>query len=40
MDRARSLAPDIALLDAAGRPVSPRAWRGRPVVLIFLRWLG
>jgi len=36
----RSPIPDLRLLDAAGRPVSPRDWRGRPVVLIFLRWLG
>lgn len=33
-------APDVELLDRAGRPVSLRQWRGRPVVLVFLRWLG
>jgi peroxiredoxin len=33
-------APDIHLLDAQGRRVSLRRWRGRPLVLVFLRWLG
>jgi peroxiredoxin len=40
MPRPRALDPDLTLLDTAGRPVAPRDWRGRPVVLIFLRWLG
>lgn len=40
MTRAQPHVPDLDLLDQHGRTVSLRAWRGRPVVLIFLRWLG
>lgn len=36
----RPLAPDVELLDQNGRTVSLRQWRGRPVVMVFLRWLG
>ncbi len=31
---------DIELLDQQGESVSLRDLRGRPVVLVFLRWLG
>ena len=31
---------DIELLDQQGQSVSLRDLRGRPVVLVFLRWLG
>ena len=31
---------DVGLWDRAGRLVSLRAWLGRPIVLVFLRWLG
>jgi hypothetical protein len=34
------IAPDLTFLDQHGRPVAVRDWRGRPVLLIFLRWLG
>jgi hypothetical protein len=27
-------------LEPTGRPVRPAEWRGRPVLLVFLRWLG
>jgi peroxiredoxin len=33
-------APDFALADTRGRRVVLSALRGRPVVLVFLRWLG
>ncbi|GEM_PF-5430226 len=33
-------APELVLLDPEGRPHSLRAWRGQPLVLVFLRWLG
>ena len=33
-------APDFTLPDTSGRRVTLSALRGRPVVLIFLRWLG
>ncbi len=31
---------DIELLDQEGRSVYLRDFRGHPVVLVFLRWLG
>lgn len=31
---------DIELLNQAGQSVSLRHFRGHPVVLVFLRWLG
>lgn len=31
---------DVELLDQQGRSVFLRDLRGRPVVLVFLRWLG
>ncbi len=33
-------APRVELLDQQGRALSLERWRGRPVVLVFLRWLG
>jgi peroxiredoxin len=33
-------APDVSLLDAAARVVALRQLRGRPVLLVFPRWLG
>lgn len=33
-------APDIELLDQRGQALPLRRWRGRPLVLVFLRWLG
>jgi peroxiredoxin len=33
-------APDVTFLDGDGRGVSLRDFRGRPVLLVFLRWLG
>ena len=33
-------APDVTFLDAEGRAVALRRYRGRPVLLVFLRWLG
>ena len=33
-------APDISLQDAKGCSVSLRDYHGRPVLLVFLRWLG
>jgi mycoredoxin-dependent peroxiredoxin len=33
-------APDFTLVDTAGESVKLSELRGRPVVLIFLRWLG
>jgi peroxiredoxin len=38
--RVGDLAPDFALADTSGRQVTLSSFRGRPVVLIFLRWLG
>jgi len=34
------LAPDLTLLDTAGQALALRDWRGQPVLLVFLRWLG
>lgn len=34
------IAPDVDFLDAAGRTVRLRDFRGRTVLLVFLRWLG
>ena len=36
----RERAPDVTFLDAEGRSVALREFRGRPVLLVFLRWLG
>ena len=33
-------APELTLPDIDGRPVSLADYRGRWVVLVFLRWLG
>jgi peroxiredoxin len=33
-------APDFTLAGSAGESVTLSALRGRPVVLVFLRWLG
>ena len=33
-------APDVDLLDPTGAKVSLREYRGRAVLLVFLRWLG
>jgi peroxiredoxin len=33
-------APDVTFLDGEGRSVSLVDFRGRPVLLVFLRWLG
>jgi peroxiredoxin len=33
-------APDVDFLDAQGRSVRLQDYRGRPVLLVFLRWLG
>jgi peroxiredoxin len=33
-------APDFTLRDMFGESVTLSALRGRPVVLVFLRWLG
>ncbi len=33
-------APDVEFLDPEGRSVALRRWRGTPVILVFLRWLG
>jgi len=33
-------APDFTLPDASGEIVALSALRGRPVVIVFLRWLG
>jgi len=33
-------APDFTLADTAGERVTLSQFRGRPVVLVFLRWLG
>jgi peroxiredoxin len=33
-------APDLRFLDKDGNPVELVSLRGRPVVLVFLRWLG
>lgn len=33
-------APDFTLADTSGRRVTLSSFRGRPVVLVFLRWLG
>jgi len=33
-------APDFTLADTAGESVSLSDFRGQPVVLVFLRWLG
>lgn len=38
--RAGDPAPDFTALDADGEPVSLSRYRGRWVVLVFLRWLG
>ncbi len=36
-----SAAPDLTLRDASGRLVSlGDLWQERPLVLVFLRWLG
>jgi hypothetical protein len=35
-----SLAPDASFAAADGRMVRLRQYRGRPVLLVFLRWLG
>jgi peroxiredoxin len=32
--------PDLVFAGGDGAPVRLSEWRGRPVVLIFLRWLG
>jgi thioredoxin-dependent peroxiredoxin len=33
-------APEFTLPDTAGERISLASLRGRPVVLVFLRWLG
>lgn len=33
-------APDLSLTSTTGRSVSLSSLRGRPIVLVFLRWLG
>jgi peroxiredoxin len=33
-------APDFTLVDTAGERVTLSQFRGRPVLLVFLRWLG
>jgi peroxiredoxin len=33
-------APDLRFLDQDGNTVALTSLRGRPVVLVFLRWLG
>lgn len=33
-------APDVTFLDGDGRPVALHDFRGRPMLLVFLRWLG
>jgi peroxiredoxin len=33
-------APDLSFLDKDGRPVELASLRGRPLLLVFLRWLG
>jgi len=33
-------APDISLHDTEGRVIRLSRYRGRPVLLVFLRWLG
>ena len=38
--RAGQPAPDFTIRSAAGEPVSLFDYRGRWVVLVFLRWLG
>jgi thioredoxin-dependent peroxiredoxin len=38
--RAGQPAPDFTLCSAEGEPVSLADYRGRWVVLVFLRWLG
>jgi cytochrome oxidase Cu insertion factor (SCO1/SenC/PrrC family) len=38
--RPGDFAPDFTLPDAAGETVTLSALRGRPVVIVFLRWLG
>jgi len=37
---AGDLAPDLAFLDPAGQALALSDWRGQPVLLVFLRWLG
>lgn len=32
--------PDIELLDLEGNATLLRSYRGKPVLLVFLRWLG
>lgn len=32
--------PSFDLLGTDGRPFNLAEWRGRPVLLVFLRWLG
>ena len=34
------LVPDLIFLDPGGAIVPLGHWRGQPVVLVFLRWLG
>ena len=34
------IAPDLPLLDQDGKLTSLLRWRGRPLLLVFLRWLG
>ena len=38
--RAGQPAPDFTLVSSEGEPVSLADYRGRWVVLVFLRWLG
>ena len=38
--RAGQPAPDFTVVSAEGEPVSLSEYRGRWVVLVFLRWLG
>ena len=33
-------APNVTFLDSTGQAVALRELRGRPVLLVFLRWLG
>ena len=39
-DTLLGLAPEVHLVDQHGRAVSLRHWRGQPLLLVFLRWLG
>lgn len=31
---------EVLLVDQHGRAVSLRDWQGRPLLIVFLRWLG